>query len=63
MNYDLTDAQVRKLKGNPFENPYAILIVKQEDGNWRGFMMKGGKLVQVRQGDPMTVLGLLIAKG
>ena len=37
-----------------------FLIVKQMDGNYIGYTFKGGKLVQVRQGDPQTVLTMLI---
>jgi hypothetical protein len=57
---DLTLDEIKKIKGNPTQNKDAILLVKQTDGNWRGFMHKGDKLVQVRQGDPGTVLQMLI---
>lgn len=60
MSDDLTLNEVRKLDGNPLVNHDAILIVKQEDGNWRGFMWKNNKLIQARQVDPNTVLQLLI---
>lgn len=60
MNYDLPIDEVAKLDCNPITNKDAIVLIKQPDGNWRGFMNKGGKLVQDRQGDPNTVLALLI---
>lgn len=59
-NDDLTLEEVKKIKGNPLQNKNAILLVKQEDGNWRGFIWKGDKLIQARQGDPQTVMTLLI---
>ncbi len=37
-----------------------ILLEIQEDGNWKGWMMKHEKLIEVRQIDPTTVLGLLL---
>lgn len=40
--------------------PGVIALVPQPDGNWRGFTVKNGTLVQVRQGDPNTVLNLLL---
>lgn len=33
-----------------------ILIVKQEDGNWKGYMLKDGNPVEVREIDPYTCL-------
>lgn len=59
-NYDLTEEELKKVKWNPLTNKNAITIIKQEDGNYRGFMWKNGKLVQARQGDPGTVLALLL---
>lgn len=60
MNDLLTPEEIKKLQGNPLKNPNAILLVKQEDGNWRGFMNKSGKVVQVRVVDPGTALQELI---
>jgi hypothetical protein len=45
---------------NPAKNPDAISIVKQEDGNYIGEMTKHGVVVSARQGDPNTVLTMLI---
>lgn len=59
MNDYLTTKEIEAIKG-PVKNPKAILIVQQDDGNWRGFAQKNGKLVQTRQGDPGTVLQMLI---
>lgn len=60
MNYDLPIEEVKALDCNPITNTDAIVLIKQVDGNWRGFMTKNGQLVQERQGDPGTVLSLLI---
>ncbi len=60
MNDDLTPEQLKKVVWNPMRNENAITIVKDRDGNYRGFMQKNGQFVQVRQGDPNTVLQLLI---
>lgn len=60
MNYNLPIEEVVKLECNPIKNKEAIVLIKQEDGNWRGFMNKNGKLIQVRQGDPNTVLAMLL---
>lgn len=60
MNYDLTEEELKKVKWNPTTNKDVISIIKQEDGNYRGFMWKNGSLVQARQGDPGTVLALLL---
>lgn len=60
MNYDLPIEEVVQLECNPTKNKDAIILIKQEDGNWRGFMNRNGKLVQSRQGDPNTVLNMLL---
>lgn len=60
-NYDLTDEELKKVKWNPqTAKTDTISIIKQPDGNWRGFTVKNGRLIQARQGDPNTVLQLLI---
>ena len=45
---------------DPNTNPNAISIIKQEDGNYIGQTQKFGMLVEVRAGDPQTVLTLLL---
>lgn len=45
---------------NPSKNPKAISLIEQEDGNWKGEAFRYGKLVEVRAGDPNTVLTMLI---
>lgn len=60
MNNDLLLEEVKTLDLHPLTNKDVISLVKQEDGNWRGFTVKAGKLVQERQGDPGTVLQMLI---
>jgi len=60
MNYDLTPEEVAQLDFNPNTNHDACVLMKQPDGNWRGFMHKNGKLIQERQGDPNNVMLALI---
>lgn len=50
----------KKIVWNPQRNPDVISIVKQPDGNYKGYMQKNGTLIEVRQGDPGTVLQMLI---
>lgn len=45
---------------DPSTNPDVISIIKQPDGNYIGYAQRHGKLVIERQGDPSTVLTLLI---
>lgn len=35
-------------------------IIRQKDGNYVGYTYKAGKLIDARQGDPQTVLTMLI---
>ena len=37
-----------------------IRLIKQEDGNWRGFTMRGKDLLMVREIDPQTCLVRLL---
>ncbi len=46
---------------DPAKNPNAISIIRQPDGNYIGKASKWGMVVEVRQGDPHTVLSMLIA--
>lgn len=57
---ELPKEKLEKVEFSPLKNKEAISIIKQEDGNWRGWMTKNGKLIQVRQVDPNTVLNLLL---
>jgi hypothetical protein len=52
----------KKIEFNPEKNHDAISIIKQPDGNWKGWMWKNGKLYEERQVDPSTVLLLLMTK-
>lgn len=45
---------------NPAKNPKTISITEQLDGNWIGQANKFGKVVEVRAGDPNSVLVMLI---
>lgn len=50
----------KKIEHNPEKNHKAISIIQQEDGNWKGWMWKNGKLIEERQADPSSVLLLLM---
>lgn len=52
--------QEEKIECDPSLNENAISIIKQPDGNYIGRMWKNKKLIEVRQGDPNTVLNLLL---
>lgn len=41
---------------DPNENHDVISLVKQADGNWKGWMWKHDQLLEVRDIDPNTVL-------
>lgn len=60
MNSDLNEDELKKVVWNPQRNENVITILKDKDGNYRGFMKKNGKFIQVRQADPNTVMQLLI---
>lgn len=45
---------------NPEKNHDAISVIKQADGNWIGKMWKNGKMIEERQGDPRTVVEMLL---
>ncbi len=53
----------KEIDFNPNTNENVISIIKQADGNYIGYTQKFGSVVTERQGDPMTVLGLLITHG
>ena len=40
-----------------------IVIEKQEDGNWKGWMNRYGKVVEVREVSPTVVLQALLTHG
>lgn len=45
---------------DPETNEKAISLIQQEDGNWKGWMQKFGKVIEVRDISPDTVLGRLL---
>lgn len=49
-----------KIEFNPEKNEKAISIIRQEDGNFKGWMQKDGKMIEVRQYDPQIVLQMLL---
>ena len=53
----------KEIDFNPNTNEKVFSIIKQDDGNYIGYTKKNGVLIRERQGDPMTVLGLLITHG
>lgn len=50
----------KKIDYNPYTNHNAICVIKQEDGNWVGYMHKNGKDIEVRQSDPLIVIQMLL---
>ena len=48
---------------NPEKNEKAISLIEQEDGNWKGFAMKFGKLVEVREVKPEDCLLKILTHG
>jgi hypothetical protein len=51
---------MQKIEFDPNKDPNVISIIKQEDGNYIGYMNKNGSLITVRQSDPQIVLTYLI---
>lgn len=45
---------------DPSRNPNVISLVKQADGNWKGFMQKNGKYLTVRAINPEYCLQELL---
>ncbi len=45
---------------SPLNNKNVISIIKQEDGNYKGWINKFGKLIEVRGISPDEVLRLLL---
>lgn len=37
---------------NPRKNEKAISLIQQADGNWKAWMQKSGKIIEVRAGKP-----------
>jgi hypothetical protein len=50
----------KEVEFDPNKNPKAIVIIEQPDGNYKGYMQKFGKLVEVRDIGPQTVLERLL---
>ena len=49
-----------KIEFNPSLNPDAISLIRQPDGNWKGYQLKKGNLITVRQISPGVVLEYLL---
>ena len=45
---------------DPSENADVISLVKQADGNWKGFAQKFGNLIEVREVGPQDCLSALL---
>ncbi len=45
---------------DPADNPKAISIIEQEDGNWKGWMQKFGAVIEVREVSPTDCLLALL---
>jgi hypothetical protein len=52
-----------KIEFDPNKNHQAISIIEQDDGNWKGWMWRWGKLVEVRDISPDAVLNRLLTSG
>ena len=50
-------------KESPKVKEGEIFLVRQDDGNWKGFILKQGNPVEVRDIDPYTCLTLLLTLG
>jgi hypothetical protein len=50
----------KNIEFDPIKNNKAISIIQQEDGNWKGYMQKFGKLIEVRDISPEVVLQRLL---
>lgn len=48
---------------NPHKNKDVISIIRQEDGNYKAWTQKDGKIVEVRTSDPQSALLALITHG
>jgi hypothetical protein len=57
----IKETEQAKLKYySPEINDKAISIIQQEDGNWKGYTQKFGKLIEVRDVGPDAVLQRLL---
>ena len=45
---------------NPVKNDKVISIIQQNDGNWKAYGQRNGKMLEVRQGKPQDVLGVFL---
>ena len=52
-----------QIEYDPEKNHKAISIIEQEDGNWKGWMWRWGKLIEVRDVSPSAVLVTLLTSG
>lgn len=59
------ESEIQKEKKNPYENPpeWTISLVRQSDGNWKGWTRKRNLVISERQYDPQIVLQLLLVHG
>lgn len=48
------------IEHNPEKNEDAISLIRQKDGNWKGYAMRHGKLVEVREIKPEDCLVKLL---
>lgn len=55
-------AMTAEIKEKAALDKETFLLVKQNDGNWRGLYGKNEEYYEARQGDPNTVLQLLLTK-
>lgn len=46
---------------DPEKDPNVIVLQKQEDGNWKGWMQKNGKIIEERQINPQYTFVRVVA--
>lgn len=54
---------MKKVQFDPEKNPNVISIIRQEDGNYKGYTQRYGKLVEVREVKPEDCLVKLMTYG
>lgn len=59
------EKELEKQNKQSFETPPdgTIVLIRQSDGNWKGFTTKNRQIITERQYDPQIVLQLLLVRG
>lgn len=59
---DLPQEELITFGLSAIEEKKAIIIFQDTDGNYRGMAHKNGQFIQAREGDPNTVVTMLITR-